>query len=198
MRFNNCMEILDNEQSKTILVKLCDKFGYYDKVYLDKYLHSSPFVSPLLTIEKNGFPMLWFPQNSNMQFIRDIWEDVIAIENQTENMNFLDPVRNFIIPNILRMLGSENLYVAGNINYTTGVRHAVVKFQPNELSEAFRKYGDAETYFFPENLDWILCPTHEDLTFVAGNKKFIDKIKENFADYKKYEPQYWKEILGFN
>lgn len=196
------MKILTKEKSREIITGLANKFGYQNFDYIDKYLNSSDIQVMRVNINRNGFPFLWYPQNQNMNYITNIWEDVLVIRDQTESEDWFEIFYCKLLPALTNALDKElkriDLYGTGNLSSFTITMRRVIKFNTSEILEMLKLYASPETYFFPKDLSWILCITHEDLSFIAGTKEFIDKIRISFPEYKNYEPRYWREILGID
>lgn len=195
------MNILNREQSGTIITKLCGKFGYSNDEYVKKYINSCPFgLKNVFGLDIHSFPFLWYPQPSdpNMKYINEIWESVLAIKNQVDFDYLINPILKELLPALVASFDERVLLGAGNWDVYAEIGHRVIQFKKEEFNKVLASGINPETYFFPEDLSWVFVVTHEDLSFVAGSKEFIDKIKENFSDHKKYEPEYWKEILGIS
>jgi len=195
------MKILDRENSKKIITKLVQKFGYSDLDYIDLYLDSnSRQISPNFYLTENAFPFLWAPQGPEMWRPKEIWQEFIPIADHIEDECDYEIYDQKII-GILRDLlqhkySSEKLYAAGNLSLLGDIERAALEFNLDEFGDVFKYYRNAESYFFPADLTWMICVTHEDLSFIAGRKSLIEDIKARFPEYKKYEPKYWREILG--
>jgi len=191
------MEKNQTLKKEEIIYKLCDIFGFDDKDRIRQYLDTKPrrLLFGLGMTDKHSFPILW---QSSKIFQRIDSNNILVITNQIKGEYWVESVAKRLAVSITNVDSGDKIYGVGNWSPSSSIGHSVLEIEGTELSEVIEKYADGESYFFPYDLKWILAITHEDLSFIVGSKKFIDKIKENFADYKKYEPQYWKEILGFN
>lgn len=192
------MEILSKEKSKEIITKLCNKFGFLERE-IEKYLRAKSFSIPnIVGFDLGKFPFLWFPQpeSPSMKTVWEIWEDVMAFEDKEASGFWPRTINTIIAPIIMKLDINNTILAAGEWNVYKKIGHRALKINKVEMEKDLSQLYEGEAYFFPEDLSWVICNTHESFGFIAGSKEFIDKIRENFPDYKKYEPEYWREMLG--
>ena len=174
---------LENKLAKELITKLFNYFSVKNDDFINMYLDSAPFIAPfhLICFDKKPFPDIW------RSYKKDVDVDILAIVNQLDGHEYLDIISNKLSKAVVQSSDQDKLYGVGNWETDSNIKHEVISFEKNELSEIVANYVAAETYFFPSDLSWVMVITSENISFVIGDKTMIAKIKKSFPDYDTYE-----------
>ena len=130
---------------------------------------------------------LWYPQNSDMHHVREIWDSVLQfdeliLQNENKKEWFYTKVGEYLA------LNNEKIYGTGEWkpHKTKNPGHRVIQFSPNNLGAICTDIVAMEFYTFPEDFEWLFTITHESFSFLAGSADFIVGFKEFLPEWSKY------------
>jgi hypothetical protein len=191
MKENNNYIVLPKAIARKLISELADLFNYNDWDYIEKYFATTPKYVPFVGyFNRNGFPCLWFPQNSQMKSSKEIFEDYLIVDSQAKTGSWLGVTEEKLSPALITSTNEKVLYSVGEFNPASGIGHNVIKFPVRSLKEIVSRYVGLDNYIFPADLKWLLIITHESQSFLGGSQKFIEKVKKHYPDWKAYKPDW--------
>lgn len=187
------MKKLDHNKTREILEKLSIKLGRDKDKVVKKYIKHRPVNLIFAKIDIGApLPNLWCPQNKSEKKIRDVYENIVTFNthkyshaNKCKDGLF---IRDYFLPLIKTFFKKENIksfYAVGDWYSKDFDTHAL-EFDLNDMPKKIMDFHGFETYYFPEDLSWLLVNTHEQFWFLAGKKGFVDRFKKIYKEHQKY------------
>lgn len=201
--------ILSEDETEQILNKLCalvEEPNPCRKRQIYDYLHSMPmsFFKGFFGTDSHPFiGNLWYPQNKNMKNMGQVFESIIQFQSYIIGKDGVNYLSTNIIPAIISFLKQGKIaQIYGVGDWAFGkyagleIGHHAIVFPPESLEFIYEKCFSFESFFFPRDMSWLFCITHENFNFLAGSKQFINKFKISFPNWIKYLLDY--DMLGID